>query len=128
MHARPATSRRCTSTSTRTRASTCSSGELTLWVGDEPPIELVPGEYALAPHGVPHTYRAGDEGAVASSPPLPGGFVASCARRARPPLRPELPVLDGPPDAERLARIAADHGITLLGPPGMLPSELAARA
>ena len=33
-------------------------------------------------------------------------------------------MLDGPPDVERLARIAASHGITLLGPPGMLPGEL----
>ena len=85
----------------------------------------MPGEYALAPHGVPHTYRAGDEGAVALVTSAAGRLRRrSCARRARPALRPELPVLDGPPDVERLARIAAAHGITLLGPPGMLPREL----
>ena len=43
-------------------------------------------------------------------------------------MRPELPVLDGPPDVARLNRIAGDHGITLLGPPGTLPSDLAAAA
>ena len=42
--------------------------------------------------------------------------------------RHELPVLDGPPDAERIARIAAEHGITLLGPPGLLPRDAAAAA
>ncbi|WP_053227193.1 cupin domain-containing protein [Solirubrobacter soli] len=104
------------------------SGSLTLWVGDEPPVRLVPGEYALAPHGVPHTYRAGDDGAVALVTSLPGEFAAFVREVGSPALRPELPVLDGPPDAERLGRIAAAHGITLLGPPGMLPSELVATA
>ena len=102
------------------------SGSLTLWVGDEPPVKLVPGEYALAPHGVAHTYRAGDDGAVALVTSLPGEFVAFVREVGEPAPRLELPVLDGPPDVERLARIAAAHGITLLGPPGMLPSELSA--
>ena len=101
-------------------------GELTLWAGDEPPVKLVPGEYALAPHGVPHTYRAGDAGAVSSSPP-PRRLRAVPARGRRARRRgPSCPVLDGPPDVERLGRIAAAHGITLLGPPGMLPTDLAA--
>jgi quercetin dioxygenase-like cupin family protein len=102
------------------------SGSLTLYVGDAPPVKLVPGEYALAPHGVPHTYRAGAEGAVALVSSLPGGFAAFVREACEPALRSELPFLDGPPDAERLGRIAAAHGITLLGPPGMLPAELAA--
>ena len=47
----------------------------------------------------------------------------------RPALRPELPVLDGPPDVARLARDRhGDHGITLLGPPGTLPADLIAAA
>jgi quercetin dioxygenase-like cupin family protein len=100
------------------------SGSMTLWAGDAPPVKLVPGEYALAPHGVPHTYRAGPEGAVALVSSLPGGFAAFVREAGTPALRPELPVLDGPPDVERLARIAAAHGITLLGPPGMLPADL----
>ena len=79
------------------------SGSMTLWVGDAPPVRLVPGEYALAPHGVPHTYSAGAEGAVALVTSLPGGFVAFVREAGEPALRPELPVLDGPPDVERLA-------------------------
>lgn len=104
------------------------SGSVTLWAGDAPPVRLVPGEYALAPHGVPHTYKAGDEGAVMLVSTLPGAMTAFVREAGTPALRRELPVLDGPPDVERLARIAAAHGITLLGPPGMLPSDLVATA
>ena len=104
------------------------SGSVTVWAGDTPPVKLVPGEYALAPHGVPHTYRAGAAGAVMLVSSLPGEFVAFLREAGTPALRSALPELDGPPDAERLARIAADHGITLLGPPGMLPAELVATA
>ena len=100
-------------------------GEITVWVGDAPPVTLGPGDYALAPHGIPHTYRAGEAGAVKLVICAPGEFVPFLREAGEPAARPELPVLDGPPDAERLARIAAAHGITILGPPGMLPSELA---
>ncbi|HEY6889573.1 MAG TPA: cupin domain-containing protein [Solirubrobacter sp.] len=102
------------------------SGSLTLWVGEEEPVTLVPGQFVLAPHGVPHTYRAGEEGAVSLVTSTPGGFVSFLREAGRVAERPELPVLDGPPDVERLARIAASHGITLLGPPGMLPRDLTA--
>lgn len=100
------------------------SGSLTVWVGASEPITLTAGEYALAPHGLPHTYRAGDEGAVMLVTSTPGRFVAFLREAGEVALAPELPVLEGPPDAERLGRIAAAHGITLLGPPGMLPLEL----
>ena len=98
-------------------------GSLELWVGDEPPCRLVPGEYALAPHGVPHTYRAGEEGGVSSSRRRRGRSCRSCARRVRPRAR---GAAGGGRAAgrERLARIAAAHGITILGPPGMVPSDL----
>jgi quercetin dioxygenase-like cupin family protein len=99
-------------------------GSLTLWAGDERPVTLVPGEYALAPHGVPHTYRAGDDGAVVLVSSAPGAFAPFLREAGSPATRPELPVLDGPPDAERLGRIAEAHGIKILGPPGALPSEL----
>ncbi len=97
------------------------SGSLTVWVGAAEPITLAPGDYALAPHGLPHTYRADDEGAVMLVSSTPGSFIPFLREAGEVAARPELPVLDGPPDAERLASIAATHGITLLGPPGMLP-------
>ena len=103
------------------------SGAMTLWVGDADPVRLVPGEFALAPRGVPHTYRRATRAPSRSSPP-PRRVRRVRARGRRARARAELPVLDGPPDVERLARIAAAHGITLLGPPGMLPRELLATA
>jgi quercetin dioxygenase-like cupin family protein len=100
------------------------SGSVTLWVGDDV-IELVPGEYALAPHGVPHTYRAGDEGAVVLVTSAPGTFVPFLREAGVVASSATLPV-PSPPDVERLGAIAATHGITLLGPPGTLPSDLVA--
>jgi quercetin dioxygenase-like cupin family protein len=99
-------------------------GSVTLWVGDAPPIRLVPGEFALAPHGIPHTYRVGDSPALFLVTSAPGTFVGFLREAGRPANRPELPTLDAPPDVDRLARVASDHGITLLGPPGTLPTAL----
>ena len=42
--------------------------------------------------------------------------------------RDELPVLDGPPDLERLTAVAAAHGITFVGPPGTTPAPAAVAA
>jgi hypothetical protein len=74
---------------------------------------------------VPHTYRAGDEGAVMLVTSAHGTFVPFLREAGSPALSAELPV-PSPPDPERLGAIAAAHGITLLGPPGMLPSDLVA--
>jgi mannose-6-phosphate isomerase-like protein (cupin superfamily) len=102
------------------------SGEITLWVGDQAPVVLGPGESVLAPRGIPHTYRTD---ALTELFVITNGTFATFVRAAgTPALRPELPVLDGPPDAERLARLAAEHRITLLGPPGMLPADLVSAA
>jgi quercetin dioxygenase-like cupin family protein len=57
-------------------------GSLTLRAGDEPPLKLVPGEYALAPHCIPHTYRAGDAGALVLVSSARAPSCPSCARRA----------------------------------------------
>ena len=99
-------------------------GELCLWAGEER-ILLRPGQFANAPAGVPHTYRVtSDERArylVTSPTGQFGRFVQAFGEPAE---RRELPVLEGPPDAERLGRLAAEHGIDLLGPPGMLPADL----
>ena len=100
------------------------SGSLSLWAGTDEQV-LGPGEFAMAPAGVPHTYRAGAEGAVMLVSSLPGALVAFLRAAGEPAASWTLPV-PGPSDPERLATIAAAHGITILGPPGMLPAELAA--
>ena len=72
---------------------------------------LGPGEFALTPRGVPHVYRVGDAPARALVTSSPGGFerfVAAVAALEE--LSPEI-----------LGGVAAQHGIEILGPPGMLP-------
>ena len=99
--------------------------EVTVWVGDEQRV-LGPGQFALGPKGVPHTYRVTSaEPArmiVTSSNGSLAGFVRAYGEPAP---RRELPPREAP-DTERLGRLAAEHGIELLGPPGMLPANLSA--
>ena len=83
---------------------------------------LRPGEGILAPRGVPHTVRAGDRGGRWLVTSTPAGFEAFVRAVGSP--DPEA----APPGPDELTRIAAEHGIEILGPPGMLPGELEARA
>jgi quercetin dioxygenase-like cupin family protein len=103
-------------------------GELTIWAGAAEPLVLGPGGFVNAPRGVPHTYRVTSAGPATWLAASPARFAAFVREGGEPARRRELPPVDGPPDAERLARIAAAHGITLLGPPGMLPREAAQAA
>jgi quercetin dioxygenase-like cupin family protein len=86
------------------------AGEVTLYLpGRE--VTLRAGEFFLAPRGVPHAYRVGDEPArmlVTSSPAGFEGFVRAVAA---------LPAVD--PGA--LTETAARFGIEILGPPGVRP-------
>ena len=91
-------------------------GEVTLWAGDETHV-LRAGESAFALKGVPHALRVGDAPArwlVTSTPAGFEAFVRAVAATA--------------PGPEELTRIAAEHGIEILGPPGMLPADPDARA
>jgi quercetin dioxygenase-like cupin family protein len=96
-------------------------GEITLWVGDNQHV-LRAGESVLAPHGVPHTVRVGDRDARWLVTSTPAGFEAFV--RAVGSTEPQAAL----PSSDELARVAAEHGIEILGPPGMLPAELEARA
>jgi quercetin dioxygenase-like cupin family protein len=95
-------------------------GQLTLWAGDEMHV-LRAGDSVFAPRGIPHTLRVDSDARwlVASTPAGFEAFVRSVGTTA-----PSTAL----PAPEELARIAAQHGIEILGPPGMLPAELAARA
>ena len=90
-------------------------GELTLWVGDDTHT-LRAGEFVYAPPGIPHTIRIGEGGAR---------WLVIAEARFESFVR-TVSAVDGEPDPAELGRIAARHGIDLLGPPGMLPRELAA--
>jgi quercetin dioxygenase-like cupin family protein len=95
-------------------------GELHLWVGDEHHVVRA-GESILAPRGVPHTVLVGEGAArwlVTSTPAGFERFVRAVGSTEAQAARPDPP---------ELARVAAEHGIEILGPPGMLPAELEAR-
>ena len=74
-------------------------------------IDSQPGDFVLAPRGVPHAYRVGDAPARWLVTSTPAGFERFVAAVA------QLDELD----PETLAAVAAEHDIEILGPPGMLP-------
>jgi quercetin dioxygenase-like cupin family protein len=102
-------------------------GAITLFTPDAE-VALGPGEFAVGPKGVPHTFRAGDAGARVLTISTPGGFADFVRAMGVPAEREELPVLEGPPDIVRLTEIAARHGIEFVGPPGSLPRRRDAAA
>ena len=100
-------------------------GELELYVGDAL-LRVGPGESTVAPRGVPHTYR------VASGEPVrmlvtssPAGFASFVLASSDEAEGDGLPPEGRPVDLALLGREAAAIGIELLGPPGMLPRDLA---
>ncbi len=96
-------------------------GEITLYVGDTI-HRLSAGDTALAPRGVPHTFRVESETArwlVACAPAGFDRFVAAVGEPASEPVLPTEPVMPSP---ERFEEICREFEIELLGPPGTLPS------
>jgi quercetin dioxygenase-like cupin family protein len=85
-------------------------GEVTFYM---PGVErtLRAGDFVLAPRGIPHSYRVGDGPCHWLVVSQPAGFECFVAAVSE---------LDAP-DPGRLAAIAAEHDIEILGPPGMLP-------
>jgi quercetin dioxygenase-like cupin family protein len=100
----------------------CLEGRLSL-ITPGGTVELDAGDSAFAPRGVPHTYRVESDEArwlVATTDAGFGTFIRSASTPAEnggyaPPELMPLP--------ERLAALAAEQGIELLGPPGVLPDR-----
>jgi quercetin dioxygenase-like cupin family protein len=85
-------------------------GELTLYLPGEA-VKLRSGEFFLAPRGVPHAYEVGPEGARTLVSSAPSGFERFVtAVGALDEVTPEI-----------LTRVAAEHEIEILGPPGARP-------
>ena len=97
-------------------------GELRLFLGDRE-IVLAPGRATLAPRGVPHTFRVESDGARWLVINSPAGFEQFVRAASEPAPRAELPPAGGHRDPAELAKAAADQGVEILGPPGMLPAE-----
>lgn len=88
----------------------CLGGEITLYLPGES-VTLHAGDFFLAPRDIPHAYEAGPEGArmlVSSTPSGLERFVIAVAALEE--ISPEI-----------LGRVAAEHDIEILGPPGARP-------
>ena len=87
------------------------AGEVTLFTPGHQ-VTLRPGDFLLAPRGVPHTYRVSDGGPAAwictSQPARLGPFVREVASLER-------------KDPAALGEVAARYGVEILGPPGAMP-------
>lgn len=75
-------------------------------------VTLGPGDFLLAPRGVPHTYRVADTGPAAwlctSQPARLGPFVADVAALDR-------------QEPTAVGEVAARYNVEILGPPGTMP-------
>ena len=90
-------------------------GELDLIVGDER-VSCSAGAFALAPKGIPHTYAVRSPSArllVLGAPAGLDRFFRGVAQPAAAAVVPE----PAAPDVDEVARVAAAHGIELVGPP-----------
>ena len=77
---------------------------------------------ALAPRGVPHTYRVESDGARWIVINSPAGFEQFLLAASEPAPSAELPPAGRQLHPDPLATAAADQGIEILGPPGTLPT------
>ena len=94
-------------------------GELTVWIGGRR-IEASAGAFVYGPRGIPHTFMVTSSQARFLVGVEPAGFedfVRALAEPARtrtlPPQTVQLP------DPARLAAVASEYGIEILGPPGI---------
>jgi uncharacterized RmlC-like cupin family protein len=97
------------------------SGSLTVWAGPDT-LTLRPGDYYHVPMHVPHTFRAGSEGARALNISSPAGFAETITRAGTPA---HLATPDTEFDLDLLMAVAAELGDVVLGPPGTTPADLA---
>lgn len=94
-------------------------GELTIWVGGETVVAGA-GAFVFGPRGVPHTFVVSSERArflLVTEPAGFEGFIRALAVAAAAPEIPPAPT--APPDMEPVLRAAAEHGLEILGPPGI---------
>jgi mannose-6-phosphate isomerase-like protein (cupin superfamily) len=102
-------------------------GRMAYYVDSET-LEVGSGGTVFAPKRVPHTYRVtSQEGARWLVTTAPGSFESFVVAASRPADSPSLPPASDPPthdQIEAFKALALEHGIEILGPPGMLPTEL----
>lgn len=94
-------------------------GEVTAWIGDET-HQARAGDALWLPRGVAHGFRVDSDTARILNLLTPAGFEAFFRDIGEPARADELPPTSTfPPDAARMAAVAASLGVEILGP---LPS------
>jgi mannose-6-phosphate isomerase-like protein (cupin superfamily) len=94
-------------------------GELTFAVGGKV-ITAPAGAFVYGPRDILHTFLVSSDEARFLLVTEPAGFEGFVRELAQP--APQLaipPAITEPPDMARLAQIAAEHGVEILGPPGI---------
>jgi quercetin dioxygenase-like cupin family protein len=96
-------------------------GALRLHVGERT-TTVGPGEFALAPRGIPHVYVVESDRPARWLATSNGGFDRFVVEVGEPAGELRLPPHPRVPNPSELAEIAGRHGIEILGPPGTLPA------
>ena len=96
-------------------------GQLTIEVAGEQRT-ITDGGFAFGPRNVDHRFRVDSAEAHFLVLTTPGGFEDFIRAAAEPATAPGLPE-PAAPDIDRLVRIAADHGIRIIGPPLEDPAQ-----
>ncbi len=94
-------------------------GELTIWVAGRTVVAPA-GSFVFGPRDVPHTFVvSSDEARFLLVTQAAGfeGFIRTLGAPA--PVAEIPPAPTAPPDMEPVLRAAADHGLEILGPPGI---------
>jgi mannose-6-phosphate isomerase-like protein (cupin superfamily) len=94
-------------------------GELTVWVAGETVVAPA-GSFVFGPRDVPHTFIVSSEEArflLATQAAGFEGFIRALGTPA--PVATIPPAPAAPPDMVPVLQAAADHGLEILGPPGI---------
>ena len=94
-------------------------GELTIWVAGQTVVAPA-GSFVFGPRDVPHTFIVSSDEArflLATQEAGFEGFVRTLGAPA--PVAEIPPAPTAPPDMEPVLRAAAEHGLEILGPPGI---------
>ena len=94
-------------------------GALTFWVGGQV-IEAPAGSFVYGPRDVPHTFVVSSDESRFLLVTEPAGFEDFVRAMSRPAETLTIPAPEPPPaDLSPMIAVAAEHGIDIIGPPGI---------
>lgn len=100
-------------------------GEMEFYVGNTAPVRVGAGGCAVAPRGVPHSFKVtSDEPTRLLVVATPAGFEDFVDEVSDPAPQNTLPPADAPPDMGRIMAAAEKAGIAIMAPPGTMPGDV----